>query len=260
MTARPSRRTTVRFALTALGFSMTAAFWSPQVRAQSFLDGAKDFLNQGLGGGEEGASGAAGLTGAEIERGLREALAVGSRRVVAALGAPDGFNADPVAHIPLPDSLKRVQSMLQKVGLGAMGEEVELKMNRAAEAAMDESGEVLVSAIRQMTLEDARGILNGPEDAATQYLHRAAGGDIKDRIRPIVDRTLSEVGALAAADRMIGEYDKLPFVPDVKADLTQHATQKAYEGLFHYIAEEEAAIRADPAARTTDILRRVFGG
>lgn len=256
MTARLSRRAAVSLTLCGLGFAAVSA-WSGPVRAQSLLDSAKDILNQGLGGSQGGASGG-GLTGAEIEEGLREALAVGSRRVVAALGAADGFNADPVAHIPLPDGLKRAQSLLQKVGLGAMGEEVELKMNRAAEAAMDESGEVLVGAIRQMTLADARGILNGPDDAATRYLQRVAGGDIKGRVRPIVDRTLSEVGALAAADRMLGEYDKLPFVPDVKADLTEHATQGAYDGLFHYIAEEEAAIRADPAARTTDILKRVF--
>jgi hypothetical protein len=256
MTAPLSRRAAARLALFGLGLAAVSA-WSGPARAQSLLDGAKNLLNQGLGGSQDGTSGGS-LTGAEIEEGLREALAVGSRRVVEALGATDGFNADPVAHIPLPDGLKRAQSMLQKVGLGAMGEEVELKMNRAAEAAMDESGEVLVGAIRQMTLEDARGILNGPEDAATQYLQRVAGSDIKGRIRPIVDRTLSEVGALAAADRMLGEYDKLPFVPDVKADLTEHATQGAYDGLFHYIAEEEAAIRADPAARTTDILKRVF--
>lgn len=252
MTARPTRRAAIRFTL--LGAGAAVLFTATgTARAQSLFDSAKDLLNQSLGGGESG------LTATEIEAGLREALTVGSRRVIDSLGATDGFNTDPVARIPLPDGLKRAQSMLQQVGLGALGEEVELKMNRAAEAAMDDSGEVLVNAIRQMTVDDARGILNGPEDAATQYLQRVSGGDIKDRIRPVVDRTLSEVGALAAVDRMIGEYDKLPFVPDVKGDLTEHATQGAYDGLFHYIAEEEAAIRADPAARTTDILKRVFG-
>lgn len=226
------------------------------VAAQSLLDGAKDLLQGTIGG--QGGGAASGLAESEIADGLREALRVGSELVVDNLGATNGFNLDPVAHIPLPDELKTAQGYLKKVGLGSLGEEVELKMNRAAEEAMDGSGKVVVSAIQAMTLEDARGILEGPDDAATQYLMRVSGNDIRDKIRPIVDGALSEVGAVNAVDTMLSSYKTIPFVPDVKGDLTNHATEGAFEGLFHYIAVEEKAIRDNPAARTTDLLKRVF--
>lgn len=225
--------------------------------ADSLLDNAKSLLNQSLGGSSAGST-AAGLSGSEIAEGLKQALEVGSKLIVDNLGSVDGFNADPVAHIPLPAELQKAQKLLSKVGLGSLGDEVELKMNRAAEAAMDESGEVVLNAIQAMTLDDAKGILQGPDDAATQYLMRVGGDDIKARIRPIVDRALAEVGAVDALDRMMEGYDTLPFVPDVKGDLTEHATQKAFDGLFHYIAVEEASIRENPAKRTTDLLQRVF--
>lgn len=224
--------------------------------AQSLLDGAKDLLQGTLGGQAGGA--ASGLAESEIADGLREALRLGSELVVDNLGATDGFNLDPVAHIPLPEELKTAQGYLEKVGFGSLGDEVELKMNRAAEEAMDGSGKIVVSAVQAMTLDDARGILEGPDDAATQYLMRVSGDDIRAKIRPIVDGALSEVGAVSAVDSMLSRYQAIPFVPDVKGDLTNHATEGAFDGLFHYIAVEEKAIRENPAARTTDLLKRVF--
>ncbi len=222
----------------------------------SLLDSAKSLLNKNL--GQSGSDAGSVLSGGEIAEGLKQALEVGSKLVVDNLGAVDGFNTDPVAHIPLPPELQKAQKLMAKVGLGGLGDEVELKMNRAAESAMDESGEVVLNAIQAMTLDDANGILQGPDDAATQYLQRVGGDDIKSRIRPIVEQALAEVGAIDALDRMMEGYETLPFVPNVKGDLTEHATQKAYDGLFHYIAVEEAAIRENPAKRTTDLLQRVF--
>ncbi len=231
----------------------------PSGQAQSLLDNAKSLLKNSLGNnGSTNGTSLGGLSTTEITDGLKEALRIGSELVVDTLGAENGFNADPVAHIPLPDELQSAQKLLAKVGLGSLGEEVELKMNRAAETAMEDSGEVLVNAIQAMTVEDAKGILDGPDDAATQYLSRVSGADIRDRIRPIVDQALQDVGAVSALDRMMASYKKLPFVPDVKGDLTEHATEKAYEGLIHYIAQEEAAIRENPAKRTTDLLQKVF--
>ena len=145
--------------------------------ADSLLDNAKSLLNQSLGGSSAGST-AAGLSGSEIAEGLKQALEVGSKLIVDNLGSVDGFNADPVAHIPLPAELQKAQKLLSKVGLGSLGDEVELKMNRAAEAAMDESGEVVLNAIQAMTLDDAKGILQGPDDAETQYLMRVGGDDI----------------------------------------------------------------------------------
>ena len=246
----------------ALCLGLAAIVAPPNALAQSWLDGAKDLLNQGLGNSEggtgSGAGGVLGLSNADIADGLREALSLGSQNVTQSLGAADGFNADPTVRIPLPDNLKRVQSALSSVGMGALGEDVELRMNRAAETAMSDVGSILVSAIQAMTLEDAQGILNGGETAATDYLKRTSGGEIQDKIRPVVSDSLSEVGALAALDQMMTGYDSIPFMPDVSADLTEHATQLAYDGVFHYIAQEEQAIRANPAKRTTELLQRVF--
>jgi hypothetical protein len=227
-------------------------------QATGLLDSAKSLLNQNLNSSQSTAPDVSGLSSADITRGLKEALRIGSERVVDTLGVKDGFNTDPVVHIPLPDQLKTVQSMLSKVGLGSLGEEVELKMNRAAESAMEDSGEIVINAIQAMSVDDAKGILQGPDDAATQYLARVSGDDIKAKIRPIVDQALTEVGAVEALDKMMASYKKMPFVPDVKGDLTTHATEKAYEGLFHYVAQEEAAIRENPAKRTTELLQKVF--
>ena len=240
---------------------------SAEAPAQSFLDKANDALKSlggsnaldSITGGKSGSGASGGLSEGTVADGLREALAVGTERVIGQLGATGGFLDDPTVHIPLPDDLKRAQDLLEAAGLGSYGDEVEKRLNRGAEEAMPEAGEILGGSIRQMTLDDAKSILNGPEDAATQFFRRTAGTEIEDRLRPVIESSLSEVGALTALDSMISKYKTLPFVPDVKGDLVNHATDEAMDGLFHYLAEEEAAIRANPAERTTDLLKTVFG-
>ncbi len=199
------------------------------------------------------------LSNDDIIAGLREALRVGTERVVGQIGATDGFNADPKIHIPLPPALQDVQSTLRKVGLSSLADDLELKLNRAAETAAPQTKDLIWNTITDMTLEDAREIYDGPEDAATQYFKRVSSDDLANIIKPVVEQTLNEVGTVAAYDDMMGQYAKLPFVPDVKADLTEHTVQMALQGLFHYLAREEAAIRQDPAKQTTELLARVFG-
>ena len=208
---------------------------------------------------QTGSGSSTGLAGQEIVAGLKEALRVGTETVTAQLGAANGFNGDPAIHIPLPPELQTVQSTLQRFGLSALADEVELKLNRAAEAAMPQARDLVWKAISSMTLDDAMGIYNGPDDAATRYFRKVATDDLTATVKPVVDRSLDDVGALIAYDSLIGQYKTIPFVPDVKADLSNHATGLALEGLSHYLAREEAAIRSDPAKRTTDILTRVFG-
>lgn len=195
----------------------------------------------------------------DIAGGLREALKVGAERVVAQIGAADGFNADQAIHIPLPPALQKVQSTLSRFGLSALADEVETKLNRGAEAAMPRAKALIWKAIAAITLDDARRIYDGPDDAATQYFRTVAGGDLLTDVRPIIEQTLADAGALAAYDQLMGQYAALPFVPNVKANLTDHAAQLAVDGLFHYLAAEEKQIRQDPAKRTTDLLARVFG-
>ncbi len=195
----------------------------------------------------------------EIAAGLREALKVGSERVVRQVGAPDGFNADPEIHIRLPGTLQNVQSMLQRVGMAELADDLELKLNRGAEAAAPEAKALFWKAINEMTLDDAKKIYDGPDDAATRYFKGKRSPPRAERMAPIVDSSLSEVGAIRAYDDMMARYEAIPFVPDVKADLTDYVVQKALDGIFFYIAKEEAAIRNDPAARTAELLKKVFG-
>lgn len=207
----------------------------------------------------DGQTSATALSVAEIAEGLRDALKVGSERVVAQVGTQDGFNADPEIHIPLPENMQRVQRTLSRIGLASMVDDLELKLNRAAEAAAPQAKQLFWDAIAQMTLEDVQAIYKGPNDAATQYFRRTMSDPLRTTMRPVVDDTLQQVGAIQAYDRTIARYKDIPFVPDVKADLSNHVLDRALDGLFLYLAREEAAIRDQPVKRTTDILKKVFG-
>jgi len=199
------------------------------------------------------------LTNSEVASGLKEALRVGTETVVGKLGAVDGFNADPAVHIPLPESLKTVKSALSAVGMSAMMDDLELKLNRAAEEATPPAKKLFWDAITEMTLDDVMGIYNGPDDAATRYFEKKMTTPLSAEMQPIVENALNQVGAVQAYDAVMGQYSSLPFVPDVKANLQQHVISKGIEGIFHYLALEEAAIRKDPVKQTTDILQKVFG-
>jgi hypothetical protein len=207
---------------------------------------------------DSGSSTSSALTEGEIGSGLKEALSVSTVAVVSQLGQVGGFNDDPAIHIPLPKTLKKVQKTLGKLGMGSMLDDLELKLNRAAELATPKAKKLFLDAISDMTLDDVQGILNGPDDAATRYFQRKMTPGLITEMRPIVDESLAEAGAVKAYDRTMGEYNDLPFVPDVKADLTDYVLEKGTDGIFHYIAKEEAAIRNNPAKRTTELLRKVF--
>jgi len=204
-------------------------------------------------------TGSSQLSNDVIGDGLKEALRVGTDTVVKQLGKSDGFNADPNIHIPLPDNLKTVNSMLHKAGMGSMMDDLELRLNRAAELATPKTKELFVNAISEMTLEDVQTIYDGSDDAATQYFKGKMTQPLTKAMRPIVDSSLAEVGAIKTYDNVMGQYRAIPFVPDVKANLTNYVLEKGMDGIFYYIAREEAAIRKDPAKRTTELLQRVFG-
>lgn len=199
------------------------------------------------------------LSDSDIGAGLKEALRVGTETVVGNLGQTDGFNLDPVAHIPLPGSLRKAQKLLDKFGMGSVADNLEERLNRAAEVATPKAKALFWQSIQDMTLDDVQAIYNGPDDAATQYFKRSMTPDLKAELRPVIDASLAEVGAIRAYDKFVGEYKDIPFVPDVKANLGDHVMTKTLDGVFYYVAQEEAAIRRDPAKRTTDILKKVFG-
>lgn len=226
-----------------------------EVFAQSFLKQGEDLLKGLESSGRGGA-----LSDAEIGAGLKEALEVGFRRVVNQVGALDGFNADPEIHIPLPGALQRAQQALGAIGQSSMADDLELRLNRAAETAVPEATESFLDAIATMELEDVQRIYNGREDEATRFFRERMTPDLVERFTPIVNDALSEVGAIRSYEQMMSSYKTLPFVPDVKSDLSSYTVEKAMDGLFHYLAQEEAAIRSNPAARTTELLQKVFGG
>ena len=223
------------------------------VRAQSgWLEQARKLL-EGFGGAD------AVLGNEEIAAGLKEALRVGTDRVSVRLGRVDGFNRDPWVHIPLPDSLTRVQSTLRKLGMSSLMDDLELRLNRAAEAATPKAKRLFVESIQAMTLDDVRTIYEGPDDAATRYFQSKMSAPLAREMRPIVEQSLAEVGAIKAYEAAVGRYESIPFVPDVRADLAGYVVDKGMDGVFFYLAREEAAIREDPAKRTTELLRKVFG-
>lgn len=220
-----------------------------------WLKKAKEAL-KGLG---KGTANSAQLTPAEIGAGLKGALRVGTETVVSQLGQSDGFNADPSIHIPLPKSLEKVQSTLRKVGLSSLLDDFELRLNPAAEAATPKAKKLFWQAINDMTLDDVKGIYKGPDDTATRYFQGKMSAPLTAEMQPIVHDSLADAGAVQAFDKVMGKYCALPYVPEVDADLTGFVIEKGMDGIFYYLAREEAQIRKDPVKRTTDLLKHVFG-
>jgi hypothetical protein len=198
------------------------------------------------------------LTTEEIGLGLKDALKVGTANVVLQLGAKDGFNLDPAVHLPLPKKLQKVQRTLDDIGMSYLLDDLELKLNRAAEVAAPKTKKLFWQAIGEMTFSDIMAIYNGPDDAATRYFQQKMSPALTREMQPVVKNSLSQVGAIKSYDRAIGKYQALPFVPDVKADLTTYVIDRGIDGIFYYLAREEKAIRNDPVKRTTELLQRVF--
>jgi len=206
-----------------------------------------------LAGGDAGS-----LSDADITAGLKEALANGSTQVVGKLGQQNGFASDPVVRIPLPATLQKARDFASKVGLERSFDDLELKLNQAAERATPKAKQLFIGSIRDMSVQDARGILQGPDNAATTYFQNKTGAGIKDAMRPLVDEALGEVGAVQSFNQLLAQYRTIPLAPKVDADLTGHVVDRGSDGIFHYLAEEEKAIRTNPLKRTSELLRRVF--
>ncbi len=218
------------------------------------LEGLEDIAGQTIGQSTTGA-----LSIADISAGLKQALTVGTGQVVGQLGQQNGYNGDPLIRIPLPTALVRAREVAAKVGLQSSFDSLESRLNEAAEKAAPKARSLFVNSIRQMTLDDARGILQGPDDAATQFFQRTMGGPLSDAMRPIIDNSLSQVGAVRSFRQLLASYRQIPFAPPVEADLTAHVLEKGMSGMWYYLAEEEKAIRNNPVKRTTELLQRVFG-
>jgi len=236
-------------------WSVTFSLTPGQTKAESnwFEKGTSLLKTFGQGGEPSG------LSVQEIGAGLKEALRVGSENVVTRLGRVGGFNNDAAIHIPLPDQLNTVKSVMEKVGMSDQLEDLEVRLNRAAEKATPKAKELFIQAINEMSFDDVKEIFNGPKDAATQYFRRKMSPALAEEMKPLVENSLGQVKAIQTYDSIMETYRSFPFVPNVKADLTDYVVEKGMDGIFYYMAREEAAIRTNPAKRTTDLLKRVFG-
>jgi Protein of unknown function (DUF4197) len=200
------------------------------------------------------------LSNEEVVAGLKAALQKGTRFAVESLGKDGGYLDNAAVRIPMPDSLAWVEKSLRKLGQDQLADEFVVSMNHAAEQAVPEAAAIFSDAIQTMTLDDARAILTGPDDAATQYFRVHTGTALTERMRPIISRATAEAGVTSAYKRMLASAGGLgSMLPGNVTDIDGYVTQEALDGLFSMIAIEEQQIRENPLARSSDLLKKVFG-
>lgn len=232
--------------------------------AFNVMAGWRDYLPKdadGLVGGPETGSVASQLSQSEVAAGLKEALAQGVETAINSLGRTDGFLGNDLVRIPMPEYLNTLAQGVRAIGGDAYVDEFITTMNRAAEKAVPAAAEIFANAIRQMSMDDAKQILAGPDDAATQYFQRVAGPELVERFRPIVGNATESVGVTSAYKGMVSQAGPMLSMlgqPDAP-DLDGYVTTNAVDGLFTVIAQQEKQIRENPVARTTDLLKKVFG-
>lgn len=198
------------------------------------------------------------LSNGDVVQGLKEALRVGADSATFHLGLLNGFYGDDMIRIMMPPEAQKVEKTLRDVGFGKTVDQAIVSMNRAAEDASKYVGDIFVNSIKQMTIQDALGILKGGDFAATDYLKRTTTIQLITAFKPIVSHSLQYVNATKYWKDVFTVYNRLSSNP-VNTDLTDYVTQKTLDGLFYHIGLEEQKIRNDPAARITDILKKVFG-
>lgn len=198
------------------------------------------------------------LTNADIGSGLRQALDNGINKQVSKLTQTDGFYRNELVKIMLPAELQRVDKTLRDIGLGNLADEGLRVLNRAAEDAVKEATPIFVNAVRQITFDDARNILLGSDNAATQYLTTKTTNQLYQSFNPVITNSLDKVGATQVWSNIINQYNAIPLTNNVNPDLADFVTQQALKGVFTMIAVEEKEIRNNFSSRSTDLLRRVF--
>jgi hypothetical protein len=200
-----------------------------------------------------------GLTEKDAADGIREALVNGTGQSVKLVSVLDGYWGNPEIRIPFPEGAKDMESKLRNIGMGKKVDEFNVSMNRAAEKAAAEAKPIFVAAIKGMTVRDAITIVRGANNAATMYLKNTTSPELINKFQPIIKTSLDNVNATRYWSDLITIYNKIPLVRKMNPDLTAYVTQKAIDGLFIMIAKEELKIRKDPMARTSELLKRVFG-
>lgn len=199
------------------------------------------------------------LTSSEIDKGLREALIKGVSVGADEVSKVGGYLNNPQIKIPFPPEMVKVENTLRDLGMGSLVDQFVTTLNQGAEEAAKEAKPIFIDAIRQMTIQDAMSILQGKEDEATRFLVRTTTGSLTQKFKPVIKSSLDKTEATKYYGEIITKYNSIPFIQKVNPNLDDYATQLAIDGLFVMIAKEEKNIRQNPAARTTEILKRVFG-
>ena len=212
-----------------------------------------DRLLQGLGVGSSS------LSDAKIGEGLKEALKVGTENTVNLTGKTDGFFANQAIKILMPEKLRTVETGLRAVGYGPKVDEFVLSMNRAAERAAPAARGIFSDALGAMTFDDARKIWSGPDNAATEYFRSKTSGKLTTALTPVVDKAMGETGVTRQYKELMGRVESIPFMKSESFDIDHYVVDKSLGGLFHVLGEQEKQIRTNPTARTTDLLKEVFG-
>jgi hypothetical protein len=200
-----------------------------------------------------------GLSEDTIIAGLKEALEIGTSNAVDLVSRSNGYLNNAAIVIPIPSELDEWEDRLRAIGLGRKVDEFKESMNHAAEQAAEKAVSIFVDAIKQMTFADARRILNGPPDAATRYFEDKTRGRLYGEFFPVVRNAMDRVGVTQLYKFLVDKYNAIPLIDDVRFDLDQYVTDRALDGLFYMVEQEEAQIRKDPAARVTELLKKVFG-
>ncbi len=213
-----------------------------------------DRLLEGLGLGQQ-----SGLSEVKVGSGLKDALKVGTENTVNLTGRTDGFFRNQAIKILMPKTLRKLEKPLRMVGYGDQVDELVLSMNRAAERAAPFAKEIFWNAIAEMTFENARKILAGSDTAATDYFKGKTTDKLVAAFRPVVDKSMNEVGVTRQYKKLVGRYEGIPFTKSMVFDVDQYVVKKAMDGLFYVLGQEEKKVRNNPAARVTDLLKEVFG-
>ncbi len=198
------------------------------------------------------------LTSEDVAEGLKQALSKGISKGADQASADGGYYQNPRLRIPFPEDAKRVEEKLRQIGLGNEVDKFIVTLNRGAEEAAMEAKPIFIDAIRSMSIRDAWNILRGQDDAATQYLRRTTSDQLRAKFEPVIAKALDQVNATRYYGDIVSTYNRLPGVNKVNPDLNDYATERALDGLFLLVADEEKNIRENPVARTTELLKRVF--
>lgn len=205
------------------------------------------------------AAGLANITNKDAVSGLRQALTDGAAAAVGKLGVENGFFGNTRVKIPLPESLQKVEGLMRAMGMKRQADELELAMNRAAETAVAEATPLLVDAVKQMSVRDAKGILTGGETSATDYFRRTSADALGRKFLPVVKKATAKVGLAEKYNSIAGKGAQLGLVNADQATIEQYVTKKSLDGLYTIIADEEKALRQDPVGAASSIVQKVFG-